>query len=201
MVIILVPDSAFAVQQGAPYAMFLPLVICLLNRQQEIMGKLITITALKKSINVGIIALITIILWGSVWQTIIDQEAMRQGTIVAKTMAENILDKLDDYDLLDENREYAIIGSPLDNPLANVNAIYYQANDYAQVASNYWDNYLANWTWKGIFKNICGVYINMCDDGVYENFLASQEVTEMQAFPKEGFIKEIDGVTVIKVAE
>lgn len=140
------------------------------------------------------------VIWGSVYQTTIDQEAIRQGSIAAKTISDSIISELQNEDLYSAEYKYAIIGNPIDNPLVYVNSIYSKSNAYAKLIGPYWRSGLDSKTWVGIFRNLSGVNLVACTSKEYEEILVNSEINGMNVFPKEGSIKELNGIIVIKVS-
>ena len=212
IVMIIVPGSAFEIQQTAPNAMVMPLLVGFLfkefqdyfsdngNGAANVGGKVQRIW--KKKIPGAVLGVLTaVLIWGSCWQSIIDQEAMRQGAVALKSMEQEKVTEMQRKGLLGSDRSYAFIGVPIGNPLCYVNSIYYDSNDYARVAGNYWDSYITSWTWRGNMTNYMGINIPMCDDDTYVNLMNDERVMQMPIFPEEGSIAEIDGVVVVHVSE
>lgn len=141
-----------------------------------------------------------VMIWGSAYQTIIDQEAMHQGSIAVKTISNSVISELEDMELYSADREYAIIGSLRRNNLTYLNELYYMSNSYATVAGGYWSGNLDSWTWRGIFHNMSGINLKMCNDEEYVKLLTNLEVQEMPVYPEKGFIREIEGIVVIKLS-
>ena len=103
-------------------------------------------------------------------------------------------------ELYSADREYAIIGSLRRNNLTYLNELYYMSNSYATVAGGYWSGNLDSWTWRGIFHNMSGINLKMCNDEEYVKLLTNLEVQEMPVYPEKGFIREIEGIVVIKLS-
>lgn len=196
IVVILVPGSAYQTWQTAPCALIIPVTACILYKQ------FCEVKFLKlKNISKSGIALISIfIIWGSIYQTQIDQEALRQGTVAAKSMAQNILSVLYEENMYSVEKQYAVIGAPCNNSSINLNKIYYEANSYAMIAGPYWDGSLDLRTWRGIFTNLCGVNLPLCSDSDYECLLKDSRVKDMTNFPEKGSIQEINGIVLIHVS-
>jgi hypothetical protein len=196
IVVILIPSSAYLEQQTAPCALILPLIICILAGQISE----IPLIKIKQTVGAAVIAVSLIIMWGSIYQTQVDQEAIRQGTNATRTLSQSILSQLLDDGLYSADRKYAVIGNPCGNPTVYLNSIYYKANGYAQVAGGYWKSSLDARTWNGIFTNLSGVNLPRCDDDEYQRILQDQRVKEMPLFPAEDSIQEIDGIVVIHIS-
>ena len=78
--------------------------------------------------------------------------------------------------------------------------IYNKANLYARVGGPWWESALNNWSWGGIFHYRLGVNILTAYDEEYEELLKTEEVKKMPVYPCEGFIREINGIIVIRVS-
>ena len=196
IVAILVPNSGTSERQTAPLALVFPVIIALSiglieKNEEKLIDKIMTGIALTIS---------AVMIWGSAYQTIIDQEAMHQGSIAVKTISNSVISELEDMELYSANREYAIIGSLRHNNLIYLNELYYMSNSYAAVAGSYWSGNLDSWTWRGIFHNMSGINLKMCNDGEYVKLLTNLEVQEMPVYPEKGFIREIEGIVVIKLS-
>lgn len=195
IVVVLVPGSAYQAWQTAPCALIIPIIVCILYKQ------LCEFDFYKKKILKLGIALISIfIMWGSVYQTQIDQEALRQGTVAAKSMVQNIVAALYKNDMYSTEKQYAVIGAPCNNPSIYLNKIYYEANSYAMIAGPYWEGTLDLRTWRGLFTNLCGVNLPICSDSDYEYLSKDSRVNDMTNFPEKGSIKEINGIVLIHVS-
>lgn len=196
IVVILVPGSTYQMWQTAPCALTIPIIVCVLYKQ----FCEIEFFKLKNILKLGIALISIFIMWGTIYQTQIDQEALRQGTVAAKSMAQNILSVLYEKNMYSVEKQYAVIGAPCNNISVYLNKIYYRANNYAQIAGPYWENSLDLWTWRGIFSNLCGVNLPICSSSDYEYLLEDSRVNDMTNFPENGSIQEINGIIVIHVS-
>lgn len=196
IVVVLVPGSAYQTWQTAPCALIIPIIVCILYKQ----FCEVEFFELKKISKLGIALISIFIIWGSVYQTQIDQEALRQETVAARSMAQNIVSVLYKNDIYSSEKQYAVIGAPCNNPNIYLNKIYYEANSYAKIAGPYWESSLDLRTWKGIFSNLCGVNLPICSSSDYEYLLEDSRVNDMTNFPANGSIQEIDGIVLIHIS-
>ncbi len=203
---VLIPESSNQEQQTAPYALVFPTIYALLingiksvTQHTKDIAKPIPIPQTISKYLVSGVAIVVI--WGSIWQTQVDQEAIRQGTLAARSLCGNIMSELIEQGSYAADREYAIIGTPINNPMVYYNDIYENSNPYARIIGEYWNGSLDSATWRGIFRNAYGVELNMCDNDVYTNLLDNDRVMNMPLFPAAGSIEEIDGIWVIKVSQ
>lgn len=197
IVVILIPNSNYLEQQTGPLALLFPLEISLLFY-------IIKDTNIDFSKN-RIFYYVTVfcscvLIHGSIYQTLIDEEALRQGTVAVKTLSEMVVSELCNRDLYSPWRKYAIIGSPRYNDSVYYNRIYEESNVYAHILGGYWGNYLDSRTWNGIFNNLCGINLPQCDEVLYEELMNSEEVISMPCFPDDGGIMEIGEIIVIKIS-
>ena len=56
-------------------------------------------------------------------------------------------------------------------------------------------------SWSGVLVECCGIQLNLCSGEKYDEMREKGAFSEMPIFPAEGFIKEIDGVIVVKISE
>ena len=54
--------------------------------------------------------------------------------------------------------------------------------------------------WKGVFHNLVGLNLEFASKQQGAEIKSNPEFTDMPCFPNEGYIKEIDGVMVIKAS-
>lgn len=196
IVIILIPTSAYQEWQTAPCAMVFPLIMCIFVKQICEHNFL----KLRKTFKIGFASLSLFIMWGSIYQTQIDQEALRQGTVAVETIGQSILSTLYSGNMYSADQKYAVIGEPCNNPMIHLNDIYYRANSYAKIAGEYWKTSLDARTWSGIFYNLCGVNLPRCDDSDFESLLVDQRVLNMPIFPADRSIQKIDDIVVIRIS-
>lgn len=189
---ILAPQSAFLEQQTAPMALMVSMAVVLLLNVSPKKNKDFSIMI--------VVALSVLLLYGTAQQTLIDQEAMREGTIASETMAQNIFQSLVEGGYYSPEKRYALIGTPGNNPLFFVTQIYNKANWYARIGGPWWESELDNRSWVGIYRYRLGINILACYGEEYEELLKIDEVKKMPVYPFEGFIREINGIIVIRVS-
>lgn len=189
---ILAPQSAFLEQQTAPMALMVSMAVVLLLKISRKKAQFLQ--------DMAIAALSVFLLFGTAYQTLIDQEAMREGTISSETMAQNIFQSLVERGCYSPDKRYAIIGTPGNNPMFFVTPIYNKANWYARIGGPWWESALDSRSWGGIYHYRLGINILTCYADEYEELLKSDEVKNMPIYPSEGFIQEINGIIVIRVS-
>ena len=109
---------------------------------------------------------------------------------------------MSDIDFSAEQPEgYVFIGSPASNAFFYRDPLWERANDYAR----YGEIWLAENTnvpsYRALLRD-AGVNLNLNSDHAYWHELEKrEEIKEMPVFPNEGYIRNIDNVTVIKFSE
>ena len=56
-------------------------------------------------------------------------------------------------------------------------------------------------SWNGVFGTIIRAPVAICDDDQYMALLEEEMVAQMPIYPQEGYIRQVDGVLVVKVSE
>lgn len=117
-------------------------------------------------------------------------------------IAQRILDRVQEYELYDENTRICIVGSITDYNFPRNNDIY-QMTIGKQVDWGYfWDEYeLVNKGWYDLYNRYFGYNINLCSEAEYISVITSNEFKEMSMFPKSESIKEIGDVLVVKLTD
>lgn len=173
----------------AAMALCIPVLVCV--EAQDCTGK---IWSWIWKINV---LLLIIMIYGNIYQLQIDQEAMWEGQKAATTIAEGIIQKLDETGNLDADIQYCVLGSPTGNELFYFSKIAEKANGYALFGN--WNTGMRR-SWQGVFRYLCGINLEMCSSGDYDAIAANPEVANMAVFPEEGCIIRINDIVVIKVS-
>ncbi len=205
MVFILAPESGLLEQQSAPLALSVAILaaMALSGESKPADGKTENRTQAYKGMwmkhIVGISAA-AVLLYGSITQTLIDKEAMREGTAAAENIARSAYETLIMNGQYDAGKTYAFIGFPCDNPLFCVTPIYEKSNSYAKNGGPWWGNELTQWTWNGIYRYKLGVNLPSCSDTEYTSLLQDENVKAMPVYPEEGSIQEISGIIVVKIS-
>ncbi|MBR1931715.1 MAG: glucosyltransferase domain-containing protein [Lachnospiraceae bacterium] len=195
-VLFIATDTSTSLQMTAPWALALPVLICLLAT----FDKLQTMFTAKWLMRLNTVVLL-IVLYGCIYQVQVDQNAMLEGQIATKTIATEILDKLEDDDLLSATKTYCFVGLPAANPLFTTTDMYRMANTYAKFGAWWTDPACTRRSYESTFKHLIGVNINICSPDEYRRLLAAEEVQNMPIFPDEGCITVIDDIVVVRVSQ
>ena len=144
------------------------------------------------------------ILYGSVFMSAIDQQAMYEGRKATKQIADLVTGELvaEGYYDLPEKLPVMLVGRPSASPLFRTHVIYWDANDYAQVGLFKKGNAATmRYSWNAVFRDLTPMQLELCSDEVYDELIQTEEIKRMPTFPEKGSMQEMDGVYVIKISE
>ena len=144
------------------------------------------------------------ILYGSVFMSAIDQQAMYEGRKATKQIADLVAGELvaEGYYDLPEKLPAMLVGRPSASPLFRTHVIYWDANDYAQVGLFKKGNAATmRYSWNAVFRDLTPMQLELCSDEVYDELIQTEEIKRMPTFPEKGSMQEMDGVYVIKISE
>ena len=144
------------------------------------------------------------ILYGSVFMSAIDQQAMYEGRKATKQIADLVAGELvaEGYYDLPEKLPVMLVGRPSASPLFRTHVIYWDANDYAQVGLFEKENAATmRYSWNAVFRDLTPMQLELCSDEVYDELIRTEEIKRMPTFPEKGSMQEMDGVYVIKISE
>ncbi len=205
--LLLAPTAPLSVQQTAPLALLLPLLLAVALATLEFVNSPVA-TACPRShtttARAGCLLAALLLLWGNIYSVQRDQEALRQGINAASSLAHNILQTLTDKGYYPPRSGYHFltIGVPAKNPMFYKSHLYHHANAYAQFGNFTWSAICNLWSWQGIFKNLLGVAMPIIPNPkkTVEPMLQRVEVRAMPAYPQEGSILLLDQLVVVKVS-
>ena len=146
-------------------------------------------------------ALAAVLLYGNIYQVQLDQNAMLEGKIATTTMANNILQDLNDLGYMDADTKYCILGIPAGNETFGTSRLYGMANHDALFGAWYSDIGCSRRSWQGVFTYLCGVNMEICTPPEYSEVLANESVQSMEVYPNEGYISKVGDIVVVKVSE
>ena len=145
--------------------------------------------------------LMLLLIWFSLMAVTNDQLALKEGKTATLSLAENMINVLIEEGYFEENPVFAFVGRPAENPLFAQSPAFQNANEYAKFGCFSVTAGNLTRTWSGIFHNYYGMNMNLCGEAQYDALRGSEAVKQMPVFPKEGSIREIDGIIVVKVSE
>ena len=192
--VILAPECMYWEQQTAPIAVIIPCLIWIFANLQVDVGNAI-INALAMLITI-------VLLWGSMYQVIIDQEAMREGVNSAVTIATEAVGCMLTDESYDSSKPVAVFGTPYGNVLFNDTGISEKASLYARIGGYSWfGGYTDLYNWKGILEHRMGIRLNYCSDNDYVDLRNSETVINMPSYPERGCVQTVNGINVIKISD
>lgn len=139
-----------------------------------------------------------VVLYGSICQVVIDQNTMYEGRVATETIADMIVDKLLQEDLIQSDYRYVFVGTPVSCLLYSVGPNYAYSNYYALYGAWYLGNNCAK-SWNGVIKNRKGLYLDMVMGPEYEALSSSEMVAGMPQFPDPGSILLEDNIVYVKI--
>lgn len=198
-------QALFYIPMSGGLALFLPVCFWLLDSSRE--GKT-ACDAFRKCWNKAEKALILLtaaaVVYGSVFMSAIDQQAMYEGRKATKQIADLVAGELvaEGYYDLPEKLPVMLVGRPSASPLFRTHIIYWDANDYAQVGLFEKENAATmRYSWNAVFRDLTPMQLELCSDEVYDELIRTEEIKRMPTFPEKGSMQEMDGVYVIKISE
>ena len=198
-------QASFYIPMSGGLALFLPVCFWLLDSSRE--GETAS-DAFRKCWNKAEKALILLtaaaVVYGSVFMSAIDQQAMYEGRKATKQIADLVAGELvaEGYYDLPEKLPVMLVGRPSASPLFRTHVIYWDANDYAQVGLFEKENAATmRYSWNAVFRDLTPMQLELCSDEVYDELIRTEEIKRMPTFPEKGSMQEMDGVYVIKISE
>ena len=198
-------QASFYIPMSGGLALFLPVCFWLLDSSRE--GET-ACDAFRKCWNKAEKALILLtaaaVVYGSVFMSAIDQQAMYEGRKATKQIADLVAGELvaEGYYDLPEKLPVMLVGRPSASPLFRTHIIYWDANDYAQVGLFEKENAATmRYSWNAVFRDLTPMQLELCSDEVYDELIRTEEIKRMPTFPEKGSMQEMDGVYVIKISE
>ena len=193
-------EAGFLIQMSAPFAAMIYIwSVLALTELPHVFRKKV----LSNGVLVLATAFIVLFLYGEAMQTVLDQQAMKEGLTADVSLAQTIMDEIIERGLYNEKYHYAIIGSPHGNPLVYTSELYDKANSYAKTADFIWDR-REFWQrgWRGITRYRMGLKLKHVKEKTYVRLKEEdEEVATMPVFPAEGSIVQRDKLVIVKVSE
>lgn len=196
-------QASFYIPMSGGLALFLPVCFWLLDSSRE--GET-ACDAFRKCWNKAEKALILLtaaaVVYGSVFMSAVDQQAMYEGRQATKELSGLIAQTLVSEGYYDNEIPVMLVGNASSSPLFRTHELYHTANPYARVGLFMAETAgTIRFSWDAAFRDYTPIWLNLCDDKTYQKLLETEEIAEMPTFPQEGSIRKMDGVLVIKVSE
>ncbi len=210
-VLMIATNAEFALQMACGPALFLAALPCLFYGENDLKGetdeegsrdfrrKWNRISQKSRwFLDRGFFLLMTVILYGSIYQVVIDQNIMYEGKVATENITDMIVDQLLQEDLVSDEYRYVFVGTPVSSMQYFVDTNYSYANHYALYGAWYLGNNSAK-SWKGVIRNIKGMNLNMVTGPEYDALSVSKMVESMPQFPKPGSILLDNDIVYVKV--
>lgn len=191
---ILAPESGFLIQQTAAMAILFPVILCLVSRLfsgMEIKCGIVKYSAIGISL---------FILYGNIYMTATDLEAMYEGTVSSDAIIDHVVQTLINDDLYSEEREYIFIGQISDNPMFRTTILWDRANSYARYGEFWTGGSVMRMAYNGLLRR-GGVNLPLAQEDVFESYRKLEQIAGMPCYPLEGSIRDIDGYIVVKISD
>lgn len=192
-------EATFYIPMAGGTALFFPVCFWLLNAAPvQPSGR---VEKLEKN---AVLLTAAVILYGGVFMSAIDQQAMYEGRRATKQIADLVANELvaEGYYDAPEKLPVMLVGRPSASPLFRTHVIYWDANDYAQVGLFKKENAATmRYSWNAVFRDLTPMQLELCSDEVYDELIRTEEIKRMPTFPEKGSMQEMDGVYVIKISE
>lgn len=195
-VLFITTDAAFALQMACGPALFIAVLLCLPSREMETEQRLLQ--KVERIFCKVFAVFMAAVLYGSIWQVIIDQNAMYEGRIASQNLVDMAVDKMLQEDMLSSEYRYVFVGTPSSNTLYAIDANYVNANLYALFGAWYLDDNSAK-SWRGVVRNLRGLNLDMVSGPEYVALSKSELVKGMPLFPEKGSIVLQDGIVYVKI--
>lgn len=192
-------EATFYIPMAGGTALFFPVCFWLLNAAPvQPSGR---VEKLEKN---AVLLTAAVILYGGVFMSAIDQQAMYEGRRATKQIADLVANELvaEGYYDAPEKLPVMLVGRPSASPLFRTHVVYWDANDYAQVGLFKKESAATmRYSWNAVFRDLTPMQLELCSDEVYDELIRTEEIKRMPTFPEKGSMREMDGVYVIKISE
>ena len=192
-------EATFYIPMAGGTALFFPVCFWLLNAAPvQPSGR---VEKLEKN---AVLLTAAVILYGGVFMSAIDQQAMYEGRRATKQIADLVANELvaEGYYDAPEKLPVMLVGRPSASPLFRTHVVYWDANDYAQVGLFKKESAATmRYSWNAVFLDLTPVQLELCSDDMYDGLIRTEEIRQMPVFPENGSMQVMNGVYVIKISE
>lgn len=141
-----------------------------------------------------------ILIWNNALIVNTDAMVMEANTKQTVALANRVLARVEQSQDYLSGKQVLIAGVPENGNYPIVSELKNNANSYAKWGL-IWTSYGGSLNcWQQIFRQMLGVAPNWCSENQYRDIAATQEFQNMPMFPKEGSIKTIQDVVVVKIS-
>ena len=199
VVLFMATESYVSIQMTAGLSFFLPM--CMAIAYEVIENAHFHKEKSAKYLTTLLGVICSVIIYGNYISTQIDQQANYEGKAGTVTIAREIMETLFYTGFADRGGSVCFVGAPCGNERFMYSELYPMANDLMQFGN--WKEATSSThtqTWVGVYREYLGYYIQPCQPEEYDTITARDDVAAMPMFPRAGSIREIDGVTVVKIS-
>lgn len=212
-IVLIATNASFLLQMACGPALFLTALPCLFCSGNEkcpaektedkgkisLNGKACAICAkCEWGLNQLFVMFMCIVLYGSVAQAIIDQNIMYEGRKATESIADMVVEKLLQEDMVSSEYQYVFVGTPVGSYLYSINQNYEHANLYALYGA-WFIGGCSGSSWRGVIRNGKGINLDILTGAEYERLSYSETVADMPLFPEEGSIVLKDDIVYVKI--
>lgn len=212
-VMLIATNAPIMLQMACGPALFLTAMPCLFccgkekfpaektenNGRLFLMGKACAICAkCEWGLNQLFVMFMCIVLYGSVAQAVIDQNIMYEGRKATESIADMVVDKLLQEDVVSSEYRYVFVGTPVGSFLYAIDQNVEYANMYALYGAWFLGECSGS-SWRGVIRNEKGINLDMVTGAEYERLSYSETVANMPLFPEEGSILLKDDIVYVKI--
>ena len=179
-------------QMCLPHAVIIPYLICITDTGG--LNKFV-----RRTMETAWFLTLSFILLGNFLTVSVDQHVMLSG----RNNTEEIMTQaISDIDFsAEQSGGYVFIGAPAYNDLFFRDPLWEQANDYAKYGKVWYSDHVNVLSYQALLRDT-GINLHLNSDHNYWHELEKrEEIKTMPVFPNEGYIRNIDNVTVIKFSE
>ncbi len=190
--VLMAPEAGFMIQQTCGMAIFIPVMLCLVDKRLQGMKNY----CWSKRVVMGIAVFI---LYGNIYMTAIDLEAMYEGKIASENIMDYVIQTLIDKNLYNSEKQYFFVGQISSNPLFRVTKLWEDANSYARYGE-FWTNAKAiHLAYDGLLLDI-GTKLPIGSDDIYQNYIQNGQIESMPVYPADGSVVEMGDYVVVKMS-
>ena len=148
------------------------------------------------------VAVLTVALaWAQICSVTNDQMAMQEGRTSVTTIANMIAEDLKEEGLITAEEKVCIFGLPAMNKLFYKYQSWEEANGYAKFGAWSTATGCDFYSWRSTYRYLCGLSLNFCSLGDYNQLKKTKELKKMPTYPEQGSIRKIGEFIVVKVSD
>lgn len=189
LILLLVPGSKETILMTGAMALVFPVFLWSYDNEKWI----------AKYIHAFGVLISIILIWNNILTVTNDQAVMNEGRKATYTVAEQVLNSLqqEGADLTEE--KVTIVGKASSYPNFGKRGNWYWANSYAQYGQFIDSPECIRMSWDGVYWNLFGLSLQMAEDDVTSKVKETNEFKNMNVYPENGSIEKINNIWVVKL--